>query len=210
LTSRLERTVVSEKIIVDDLSRVEECATKSTYKLSVGFERCETSFNPKREVSKETPKPSEEAFVCIFCSHTSHLDEFCFHRKRIKMWHFDYARNSYRDEFSDFPPHSYSHTLPCTSSRALSHFSYGPNHRSHGLGSQENIFVPRRFGYGPHPYRGDHFLRGPGFSAGVSHSHFVPKHLDGPHFPCHGARPTGSNGKVQMTVKTSSGRMVKC
>jgi hypothetical protein len=41
LTSRLERTVVSEKLIEDDLSRVEESATKSTYKLGVGFERCE-------------------------------------------------------------------------------------------------------------------------------------------------------------------------
>jgi hypothetical protein len=126
------------------------------------------------------------------------------------MRHCDYARNSYRDEFSDFPPHSYSHALSCTSSRALSHFSYGPNHRSHGFGSQENSFVPRRFGYGPHPYRGDHFSRGTGFSAGVSHTHFVPKHLDGPHFPRRGSRPTESNGKVQMTVKTSSDCMVKC
>jgi hypothetical protein len=32
---------VSEKIIEEDLSRVEESATKSTYKLGVGFERCE-------------------------------------------------------------------------------------------------------------------------------------------------------------------------
>jgi hypothetical protein len=32
---------VSEKMIEDDLSRVEESATKSTYKLGVGFERCE-------------------------------------------------------------------------------------------------------------------------------------------------------------------------
>jgi predicted nuclease with TOPRIM domain len=41
LTSHLERTVVSKKMIEDDLSRVEESATKSTYKLGVGFERCE-------------------------------------------------------------------------------------------------------------------------------------------------------------------------
>jgi hypothetical protein len=32
---------LSEKIIEDDLSRVEESVTKSTYKLGVGFERCE-------------------------------------------------------------------------------------------------------------------------------------------------------------------------
>jgi hypothetical protein len=41
LTSRLERTVLSKKMIAEDLSRVEESATKSTYKLGVGFERCE-------------------------------------------------------------------------------------------------------------------------------------------------------------------------
>jgi hypothetical protein len=32
---------VSEKIIEEDLSRVKESATKSTYKLGVSFERCE-------------------------------------------------------------------------------------------------------------------------------------------------------------------------
>jgi hypothetical protein len=41
LSSRLERTIVSEKMIEEDLSRVEKSATKSTYKLSVGFERCD-------------------------------------------------------------------------------------------------------------------------------------------------------------------------
>jgi hypothetical protein len=79
---------------------------------------------------------------------------------------FDYARNSYHDEFIDFPSHSYSRALPRTSfhdlsrtsSRALSHFSHGPNHRSCGFGSQENNFMPRRFGYGPRLHRGDHFL----------------------------------------------------
>jgi hypothetical protein len=41
LTACLEKTKLSEKMIKDDLSRVEEGATKSTYKLGVGFERCE-------------------------------------------------------------------------------------------------------------------------------------------------------------------------
>jgi hypothetical protein len=40
-TSCLERTVVSKKIIEEDLNHVEESATKSTYKLGVDFERCE-------------------------------------------------------------------------------------------------------------------------------------------------------------------------
>jgi hypothetical protein len=92
LTRCPQKTALSEKMIEDDLIRVEESATKSTNKLGVGFERCEDkgeksapkfipsstchkeeaiikptkahypsnpkpSFNPKREVRKETPKP---------------------------------------------------------------------------------------------------------------------------------------------------------
>jgi hypothetical protein len=41
LTTHLEKTVLSEKMIEENLSQVEESATKSTYRLSVGFERCE-------------------------------------------------------------------------------------------------------------------------------------------------------------------------
>jgi hypothetical protein len=41
LTSHLEKTTLSEKMIEKDLSRVEKSATKSTYRLGVGFERCE-------------------------------------------------------------------------------------------------------------------------------------------------------------------------
>jgi hypothetical protein len=70
--------------------------------------------------------------------------------------------------------------------------------------------VPRRFGYGPRPHRGDPFLHRPGFPTGGFHTHFVSRHLDGPHFARRGSRPTHSNGDVQKIVKTSSGRMVKC
>jgi hypothetical protein len=101
LTARLDKTALSEKMIEEDLSRVEESATKSTYRLGDGFERCEKkseksalkfvpsssyhkeeealkptnahypsnskpSFNPNREARKETPKPREEAFICMF------------------------------------------------------------------------------------------------------------------------------------------------
>jgi hypothetical protein len=41
LTAHLEETALSEKMIEEDLSRVQESATKSTYKLGVGFQRCE-------------------------------------------------------------------------------------------------------------------------------------------------------------------------
>jgi hypothetical protein len=150
LTACLEKTILSEKMIEEDLSRVEESATKSTYKLGVGFERCEDKgektalkfipsstyhkeeatikptkahypsnpkpyFNHKREVRKETPKWREEAIICMFCGRVGHLDEFCFRCKRIERRRFDYAKNSYHDEFSDFLPHSFSRALPHTS-----------------------------------------------------------------------------------------------
>jgi hypothetical protein len=161
-----------------DLSRVEESATKFTYRLNVGFERYEDkdeksalkfipsstyhkeeatikptkahypsnpkpSFNPNREARKETPRSRKEAFVCMFCDHVGHLDKFYFWCKRIERRRVEYARNSYCDEFIDFPPRSYSHVPPrfysCasphTSSRDFTQFSYGPNHCSYDFGS---------------------------------------------------------------------------
>jgi hypothetical protein len=50
LTARLEKTVLSEKMIEQDLTQVEESVTKSTYKLGVGFERC------KKKGEKMAPK----------------------------------------------------------------------------------------------------------------------------------------------------------
>jgi hypothetical protein len=73
--------------------------------------------------------------VCIFCGRAGHLDEFCFRHKGIEKRRFEYARNSYHDEFLDFPPRSYSHASSHISSRALSRFSHEPNHRSYGFGS---------------------------------------------------------------------------
>jgi hypothetical protein len=153
LTAHLEKTALSEKMIEEDLSWVEESVTKSTYRLGVGFERCEDKgapkfipsstyhkeeatikstkahnpSNPKKEVRKETPKLRDEAFICMFCGHAGHLDDFCFRRKRIERSRVEYDRNSYRGEFFDVPPQSYSHVpprlysraLPCTSSRAF-------------------------------------------------------------------------------------------
>jgi hypothetical protein len=101
-------------------------------------------------VRKETPKPRDEAFVCMFCGHAGHLDEFCFRRKKIEKRRLDYARNLYRNEFTDFLPHSYSRAPPHTPSRTMPHFTHEPNHCSYGFGSREDNFAPRRFGYGPH------------------------------------------------------------
>jgi hypothetical protein len=105
---------------------------------------------------------------------------------------------------------TFSRALPHTSSCALPQFAHGPNHRSYGFGLRENCFEPRRFGYGPRPHRGDCFPRRPYFSTGGSIPHLELRHLDGPRFPRHGSRPTRPSGEVQSTVKTSSGRMVKC
>jgi hypothetical protein len=41
LTVPLDKTALSEKMIKENLSRVEESATKFTYRLGVEFERCE-------------------------------------------------------------------------------------------------------------------------------------------------------------------------
>jgi hypothetical protein len=41
LTAHLEKTVLTDKMIVEELSRAEESTTKSTYRLDVWFERCE-------------------------------------------------------------------------------------------------------------------------------------------------------------------------
>jgi hypothetical protein len=181
LSSRLERTIVSEKMIEEDLSYVEKSTTKSTYKLGVGYERCEDkgeksdpkfvpsssyhkeevalkptkthypsnpkpSFNPKRGVKKNTPNPSDEVYICMFCGRAGHLDEFCFRRKRMEKRRVDYARNSYHDEFIDFLPHFSSH--------ALSHFSHGPNHRSYDFGSRGSGFVHGCFDVDPHSHHG--------------------------------------------------------
>jgi hypothetical protein len=70
--------------------------------------------------------------------------------------------------------------------------------------------VPRHFGYGPRSHRGDCPPCRHGFPAEESYTRFEPRHLDGPHFPRRGSSPVHSNGEVQKTVKTFSGRKVKC
>jgi hypothetical protein len=69
----------------------------------------------------------DSVYTCIFCGRVGHLNEFCFRRKRMDKRRADYARNSYYNEFIDFPPHFSSH--------APSHFSHGPNHHSYDVGS---------------------------------------------------------------------------
>jgi hypothetical protein len=56
LTAHLEKTLLSEKMIEEDLSWVEESATKSTYRLGIGFERCEK--NGEKSAPKFVPSSS--------------------------------------------------------------------------------------------------------------------------------------------------------
>jgi hypothetical protein len=178
----------------------------------------EAILQPKERCDERILQAKREAFVCMFYGCASHLDGFCFWRRRIEKRHFEYARNSYHDKFFDLlhhfyshvTPHSYSCASPRTFSRDLSCFSHGPNHCSYGFGLRENRFKPRLFGYGPRPHCGDHFPRMPNFSTLGFHTRFEPRHLDGPRFLRHGSRPTHLNGEVQKIVKTSSSRMVKC
>jgi hypothetical protein len=68
LTARLEKTVLSEKMIMDDLSQVKESASKSTYKLGLNDVRIRvrrvllSSFlaptTTKRRKHSNQPKPT--------------------------------------------------------------------------------------------------------------------------------------------------------
>jgi hypothetical protein len=81
LTARLEKTILSKKMIApkfvpsSSYHKEEEALkpTKAHYPSNP-----KSSFNPKREARKETTKPREEAFVCMFCGRAGHLDEFYF------------------------------------------------------------------------------------------------------------------------------------
>jgi hypothetical protein len=56
LTVHLEKTILSEKMIDEDLRWVKESATKFTYRLGIGFERCERK--DEKSASKFVPSSS--------------------------------------------------------------------------------------------------------------------------------------------------------
>jgi hypothetical protein len=83
LTAHLEKTILSKKMIEEDLSWVGESAPKSTYRLNVGFERCEDKGE------KSTPRfiPSstyhkEEATIKSTKSHYASNPKPSFNPKR--------------------------------------------------------------------------------------------------------------------------------
>jgi hypothetical protein len=245
LTSRLERTVVSEKIIEDDLGQVEESEIKSTYKLGVGFESCEdkgekrapkfvptsnyhkeeeiikstkthypsspkTSFNLKREVRKETLSLKRKLLFT------------CFVAMLVTWMSFaSVARELRRGTLTMLETHIVMSSLIfclvftlvlhltlllvlCLISLmdlTITHMALVYERTTLCLDAlvTAHVFIVVIV-----------FCVGLIFTAGGSHTHFEHRRLDGPHFPRRGSCPTGSNGEVQRTVKTSSSRMVKC
>jgi hypothetical protein len=222
-------------MIEDDLNCVEESATKSIYKLGVGFERCEdkgeksapkfvpsSNYHKEEEAFKSTKthypfnqkssfKPKREVRKETFkAREEAFICMFCGRAGHLDDFCFDRKRIEKRR--FDYARNSYHGEfidfLPHTSCRALPHFFYGPKYCSYGFGSQENSFVPRRSDYSPCSHRGDRPPCRHGFPARASYTRFEPRHLDGPRFPHRGSRHTSSNGEVQKIVKTSSSRMV--
>jgi hypothetical protein len=237
LSSRLDRTIVSEKMIEDDLSQVEESATKSTYKLGVGFERCENkgeksapkfvpssnyhkveeSLKPTKTHYPSNPKPSFNSKRGVKKntpnpSEKVYICTFCGRAGHIAE--FCFRRKRMEKRRMDYARNSYHDEFidfsPHFSSRAPSHFLYEPNHRSNGFSSRESGLVPRCFGVDPRSHCGVRPPRRHGFPARGVYSHFEPSRFDGSRFPHHDSCPTRSNGEAQRIMKTSSGRMVKC
>jgi hypothetical protein len=224
-------------MIEDDLSHVEESATKSTYKLGVGFERCEDMGEKSalKFVHSSNYHKEEETIKSTKAHYPSNPKSSFNHKWEVRkdtplpreepfiymfcdcaghLDEFCFRRKRIEKRHFDYARNSYHYEfidfLSRSYSRASSHFFNGANHCSYGFGLRENIFMPIRFGYIPCSHRGDRFPRKHGFPAGGSYTRFETKHLDGPHFPHRGLCPTGSNGEVQNTVKNFSGRMVKC
>jgi hypothetical protein len=83
LTTCLEKTVLSEKIIAEDLSQVEESVTKSTYRLGIGFERC--GDKGEKSAPKFIPSSSylkEEAIIKSTKAHYTSNLKLSFNPKR--------------------------------------------------------------------------------------------------------------------------------
>jgi hypothetical protein len=83
LIARLEKTIFSEKMIEEDLSWVEESATKSTYRLGVAFERC--GDKGEKSAPKFIPSSSyykEEATIKSTKAHYPSNPKASFNPKR--------------------------------------------------------------------------------------------------------------------------------
>jgi hypothetical protein len=85
-TSCPEKTVVSEKIIEDDLNLVEESVIKFTYKLDVGFERCEdkSEKSAPRFVSSSNYHKDEETLKSTKTHYSSNPKPSFNHKREVR------------------------------------------------------------------------------------------------------------------------------
>jgi hypothetical protein len=160
LTSHLERTVVSEKLIENDLNHVKESVTKSTYKLGVGFERREdkgeksapkfvpsSNYHKVKETLKSTkthypsnPKPSFQHKREVRKETPKQKQEafIClFYGHAGHLNEFCFRRKRIKKRHLDYARNSYHDEfidfLPRISSCASPHLFHGPNHLSYGF-----------------------------------------------------------------------------
>jgi hypothetical protein len=154
--------MMSEKMIEDDLNRVEESATKSIYKLGVGFERCEdrgqksapkfipiSNYHKEEETLKSTkthyPSNQKPSFnpKRVVRKETPKLREeafiyiFCGHAGHLDEFCF-YHKIIEKRRFN-YDRNSYHNEFidfsPLTSSCASYRFFHVSNHRSYSFGS---------------------------------------------------------------------------
>jgi hypothetical protein len=86
LIARLQKTALSEKMIEDDLSRVEESATKFTYKLGVGFERCEDKGGKSapKFIPSSTYHQEEKTIKSTKANYPSNPKPFFNHKREVR------------------------------------------------------------------------------------------------------------------------------
>jgi hypothetical protein len=86
LTTCLDKTVLSEKMIEDDLSRVKESTTKSTYKLRIVFERCEKrdENGATKFISSSSYHREEEALKPTKTHYPTNLRSFFNPKRGVK------------------------------------------------------------------------------------------------------------------------------
>jgi hypothetical protein len=155
------------------------------------------SFNPKRGVKKNTPNPSEEVYIWMFCGRAGHLENFAFG-----------VRERRRGVWTMLETHTMMSLLIfCLTFLLLLRLIFLVDLTiAHMVLVHERVvlcldalvstctlimvFIP--------------------CVGTLIYSHFELSRFDSPHFPRRGSHLTHSNGEVQRIVKTSSGRMVKC
>jgi hypothetical protein len=127
LTLRLERTKLSEKMIEEDLSRVDVCVTHSMHKLGLGYERCEDESELSTKfVPSSTYKDEEETLKAKQIPYPPNPKP-SFNPKIAQKQTTNPSMPNLDNGLIDFPPRISPHAPSC--------FSHVPNHRSYGFGS---------------------------------------------------------------------------